>query len=71
MTIKIEAMNGEMPQPFVYGNVFAREEVGGVPDSAWESMKPRTRRLQRSQTASEDVPIPLRPSYDAHRGGTR
>ena len=24
-------MNGEMPQPFVYGNVFAREEVGGRP----------------------------------------
>lgn len=31
MTIKIEAMNGEQPQPFAYGNVFAPEEVGGIP----------------------------------------
>lgn len=29
MTVKIEAMNGETPEPFEYGNVFAREEVGG------------------------------------------
>lgn len=31
MTIKIEAMNGDLPQLFAYGNVFAREEVGGLP----------------------------------------
>jgi hypothetical protein len=31
LTIKIEAMNGDLPQPFAYGNVFAREEVGGLP----------------------------------------
>lgn len=31
MTIKIEAMSGELPQPFEYGNVFVREEVGGLP----------------------------------------
>ena len=29
MTIKIEAMNGDLPQPFAYGNVYAREEIGG------------------------------------------
>jgi hypothetical protein len=29
VTVKIEAMNGETPEPFEYGNVFAREEVGG------------------------------------------
>ena len=29
MTVKIEATNGETPEPFEYGNVFAREEVGG------------------------------------------
>ncbi|HUQ98113.1 MAG TPA: hypothetical protein VM166_01585 [Gemmatimonadaceae bacterium] len=29
MTVKIEAMNGETPELFEYGNVFAREEVGG------------------------------------------
>ena len=29
VTVKIEAMNGETPEPFDYGNVFAREEVGG------------------------------------------
>jgi hypothetical protein len=31
VTIKIEAMNGDLPQPFAYGNFFAREEVGGRP----------------------------------------
>jgi hypothetical protein len=31
VTVKIEAMNGETPEPFEYGNVFAREEVGGRP----------------------------------------
>lgn len=30
MTIKIEAMHGELPQPFAYGNVFVREEIGGL-----------------------------------------
>jgi hypothetical protein len=29
VTVKIEAMNGDLPQPFAYGNVFVREEVGG------------------------------------------
>jgi hypothetical protein len=29
VTVKIEAMNGEPPEPFEYGNVFTREEVGG------------------------------------------
>jgi hypothetical protein len=29
VTVKLEAMNGETPEPFEYGNVFAREEVGG------------------------------------------
>ena len=31
MTVKIEELNGDVPQPFEYGNVFAREEVGGCP----------------------------------------
>jgi hypothetical protein len=31
VTIKIEAMDGDLPQPLAYGNVFAREEVGGRP----------------------------------------
>ena len=31
MTIKIEAMDCDLPQPFAYGNVFARERVGGRP----------------------------------------
>jgi hypothetical protein len=31
VTSKIEAMDGDLPQPFAYGNVFAREEVGGRP----------------------------------------
>lgn len=31
MTIKIEAMNGELPQPVAYGNVFTREQVGARP----------------------------------------
>jgi hypothetical protein len=30
VTIKIEAMSGELPQPFAYGNVFVREEVRGL-----------------------------------------
>lgn len=29
MTVKIEALVGEIPQPFEYGHVFAREDVGG------------------------------------------
>ena len=29
MTVKIEAVAGETPQPVQYGNVFAREDVGG------------------------------------------
>ena len=29
MTIKIEAVNGETPLAFDYGNVFAREDIGG------------------------------------------
>ena len=31
MTVKIEAMNGDLAQTFEYGNVFRREEVGGRP----------------------------------------
>ena len=31
MTIKIEAMSGDLRQPFTYGNVFSWEEVGGHP----------------------------------------
>ena len=31
MTVKIEAMSGDLPQPFAYGNVFVRQEVGGRP----------------------------------------
>ena len=31
MTIKIEAMNGDLAQSFTYGNVFTREEIGGHP----------------------------------------
>lgn len=29
MTIKIEALVGEIPQTLRYGDVFAREDVGG------------------------------------------
>lgn len=29
MTVKIEALVDEIPQTFQYGNVFAREDVGG------------------------------------------
>ena len=29
MTVKIDAMVGEVPQTFEYGNLFAREDVGG------------------------------------------
>lgn len=29
MTVKIEALVGEIPQTFQYGNVFTREDVGG------------------------------------------
>jgi hypothetical protein len=29
MTVKIDAMVGEIPQTFEYGNLFAREDVGG------------------------------------------
>lgn len=29
MTVKIEALVGEVPQTFQYGNAFARENVGG------------------------------------------
>jgi len=28
MTVKIDAMVGESPQTFEYGNLFAREDVG-------------------------------------------
>jgi hypothetical protein len=28
MTVKIDAMVGEVPQTFEYGNLFAREDVG-------------------------------------------
>ncbi len=31
MTVKIEAMSGDLPQPFAYGNVFLRQDVGGHP----------------------------------------
>jgi hypothetical protein len=31
VTIKIDAMNGDLPQPFTYGDVFTREEIGGRP----------------------------------------
>ena len=31
MTVKIEALIGDTPRTFEYGNVFAREEVGGHP----------------------------------------
>ena len=31
MTVKIEALVEEIPQTFQYGNVFAREDVGGHP----------------------------------------
>ena len=30
LTVKIEAMSGDLPQPFAYGNIFTREEVGGL-----------------------------------------
>ena len=31
MTVKIEALVGDIPQTFLYGNAFAREDVGGHP----------------------------------------
>ena len=31
MTLKIEAMTGDLPKPFAYGNVLTRETVGGFP----------------------------------------
>ena len=42
MTVKIDAMVGEIPQTFEYGNLFAREDVGGHARLRVGLMRPRT-----------------------------